>query len=445
MKYCFSLCFLLLCFGCDSTSHQSGFKRVSIPNPGPGHRSQKYLAFVPPDLKEPVPVLLFLHGHGEKGSDGLFQVSNNVGQNIWRRRNQFPFLTVCPQCPLNDNWDSDGPNAKHAIDCLNDAIKRFHGDPKRVFVAGISSGADGAMQLYSANPDRFAGIFLCSSGVGGARISVPDADVPTLNLVNKYDRAILQQDALDAGLKWMQAGLSPSVTIVNGSPTLPHNAWDQAYDSPITLSWLLKSVRSGSNGNTANARFELLSSEHILKTWQSNSNNNNWKPIDQYELWYEPNQDESSLRSPWLKEDCDLHFEVFLEAKSQVRFQLLSKESDAFPRFGSGIELVLELPIQGTGGVRHLTGNWIERLDPAAQHSLLEGWNEVRIQKTASNVTVHIGLWPALEADLSRKESQLQLGLLGGASGFRVRNIRMKQSPHRLPSIPKEKRPQVSR
>jgi len=86
---------------------------------------------------------VFLHGHREKGNDGLFQISNNFGKSVWRSRNKFPFLAVCPQCPIGYEWDSDGPNGRHAIECLSDAIRRFKGDPNRVFIAGISSEADG--------------------------------------------------------------------------------------------------------------------------------------------------------------------------------------------------------------------------------------------------------------------------------------------------------------
>ena len=423
-KVC-SFCFLLVVVGCDPASNKEGFQVVPIYNQGPGQRAQNYIAFVPSTQSESFPVLLFLHGHGEKGSDGLFQISNNFGQSVWRRRNQFPFLAVCPQCPIGYEWEADGPNGTHAIECLSDAIRRFKGDPKRVFIAGISSGANGAMDLFSSNPHRFAGILLCSSGVGGDLAFVPSTNLPIRSLVNKYDRVELLRETNVSKLKWMNAGLSPSVSIIQGSRTLPHNAWDETYDSPVSLAWLLQSTRA--IGNNAPLGFQLLPSLQVLKSWNQSSSNL-WKSIESDELFGEPSDEESYLRSPFQHGDAEIHFEFFLEPKTKVQLQVRCETPDAIPGFGSAIDLVLELPESGTGGVRNENGDWIALLDSAAQHALLEGWNEVRIKRDSRNLTVTVGLWPTIQIDGLKVESGVQWSILNGTSGTRVRNIRIPRS-----------------
>ncbi len=433
LRIAFSACFFLVLVlaGCALRPSKEGFKVVPIRNGGPGERAQKYVAFVPKPNSRPLPVLLFLHGHGEKGSDGLFQISNNFGQSVWRRRNQFPFLSVCPQCPMDDNWESNGPNAKHAIDCLNDAIARFQGDPKRVFIAGISSGAEGAMQIYSSNPNLFAGILLCSSGLDGDMALAPSVNLPIRNLVNKHDQSLLRLNADAANLKWLKAGLSPSVSIVNGSPSLPHNAWDETYESPISLAWLLQST--GSTGDTAPSGFQLLSSQQVLDFWEQSSNNL-WKSVETYELLGAPSDDESYLRSPFQDGDAEIHFEVFLEPKTNVQLQVLADKPDAIPKFGSAIDLLLELPDLGTGGVRDDKGTWLAPLDAAAQHALVEGWNEVRIKRRSGTLTIHLGLWPAIELNGIRPDARIRCGIRNGTSGSKVRYIRTARSASDFPT-----------
>ncbi|MFG0261790.1 MAG: hypothetical protein ACF788_05305, partial [Novipirellula sp. JB048] len=84
---------ILLLPGCDQST---GFQVVPLANQFNASGPQRYVAFVPESQSEQtlLPVLLFLNGVGENGNDGLFQLSNNFGQDIWRRRNQLPMLIV---------------------------------------------------------------------------------------------------------------------------------------------------------------------------------------------------------------------------------------------------------------------------------------------------------------------------------------------------------------
>ena len=424
--------FVLLLSGCNDEERNAGFQVVPIRNNGPGDRAQSYVAFIPPTQKELFPVLLFLHGHGEKGSDGLFQISNNFGQSVWRRRNQFPFLVVCPQCPTGYEWEATGPNGTHAIESLNDAIRKFRGDPQRIFIAGVSSGAGGAMEIYSSNPDRFAGILLCSSGVGGESALVPTTALPIRNLVNKYDRPGLLSETESSKLKWIKGGHSPSVSVIEGSSTLPHNAWDESYDSPVNFAWMLSSAQLGRSDAPAN--FQLLSSEQILKTW-NHSSANQWNSADSNELCSEPSEEQSYLRSPFFNGDAEIHFEVFLKSTSSVQLQVRCDQPDAIPNFGEAIELVLELPDSGTGGVLNDNGDWIAPLEPAAQRALLEGWNEIRIKKRSNMLTVELCLWPTIQIQGLKISSGIQWAFLNGSSATRVRNVRIYSLEQKKPSV----------
>ncbi len=146
-------------FGCHNGEDSDQFQAITHPSPGNAVGHIQYVVYVPRDKfqTELLPVVLFLNGWGQNGNDGLRQVSNNFGQDVWRRRNQLPFLAVCPQCSKEeDYWRPGGPDIKAAIACLDDAIQRFGGDPDRVYVTGTSAGAQGVMAVAAEYPDRFA-------------------------------------------------------------------------------------------------------------------------------------------------------------------------------------------------------------------------------------------------------------------------------------------------
>ncbi len=108
-----------------------------------------YAVFLP-DNRTPgqkLPVILFLNGWGENGTDGLRQISNNLGGDIWRMRGHFPFLAVCPQCAYNGSWDPGSMNATMAMAVLDQAIAEFHGDSNRVAISGPSAGGQGPKRL----------------------------------------------------------------------------------------------------------------------------------------------------------------------------------------------------------------------------------------------------------------------------------------------------------
>jgi poly(3-hydroxybutyrate) depolymerase len=84
-----------------------------------------YIVFVPHErpANQKLPVILFLNGWGENGVDGLRQISNNFGGDLWRMRGHFPFLAVCPQCSYHGSWATGTPNSVKALAILEAAIR----------------------------------------------------------------------------------------------------------------------------------------------------------------------------------------------------------------------------------------------------------------------------------------------------------------------------------
>jgi len=102
----------------------------------------KYQVFIPDNWnsKKKWPVILFLHGAGERGDDGLVQTEVGIGRAIRIYRSRFPAIVVMPQC-RKEIWWAQSPMDDVAIKSLEAASKEFHGDPQHTYLTGLSVGA----------------------------------------------------------------------------------------------------------------------------------------------------------------------------------------------------------------------------------------------------------------------------------------------------------------
>jgi predicted peptidase len=120
--------------------------------------SYPYQVYVPPDYTESRrwPVILFLHGSGERGTDGLLQTQVGLGDALRRLPDRYPAIVVFPQAPLDVRWP--GKAAKIALESLARTEKQFRCDRERVYLTGISMGGNGAWYLAYRHPERFAAV-----------------------------------------------------------------------------------------------------------------------------------------------------------------------------------------------------------------------------------------------------------------------------------------------
>lgn len=120
-----------------------------------------YLLYLPEDYEqeEEWPLVLFLHGAGERGHD-LELVKKHGPPKMIKDGKQFPFIVVSPQCPKNRWWD---PFKLTAL--LDDVVATHKVDTDRIYVTGLSMGGFGSWSLAAATPDRFAAVApICGGG-----------------------------------------------------------------------------------------------------------------------------------------------------------------------------------------------------------------------------------------------------------------------------------------
>src|SRR5579871_2142476 len=130
--------------------------------------SYRYQVYLPEDWRRDDhklwPVILFLHGRGERGSEGMWQTQSGLPQDIRDHPERWPFVVVMPQCPLSAYW-TDPPSLDMAMDVLNRETSEFNGDPDRTYLTGLSLGGYGAWELARLYPHRWAAVAIISSGI----------------------------------------------------------------------------------------------------------------------------------------------------------------------------------------------------------------------------------------------------------------------------------------
>jgi predicted peptidase len=200
----------------------------------------KYVVFVPHsyDGTKAMPLILFLHGAGERGDDGQAPVKQGIANGGIKFKNNektFPFFVIFPQCKTKGNWKAGGPDSDRALAMLDEVQKAYKIDDKRLYLTGLSLGGMGTWSLAAAHPNKWAAIApVCGSG----DLSTADKikHIPCWAFCGDQDKPFIEPNrAMYKALK--AAGGNPRYTEL---PFVGHNSWDCAYVTPELYTWFLK-------------------------------------------------------------------------------------------------------------------------------------------------------------------------------------------------------------
>ena len=206
-----------------------------------------YLLFLPRDYDparaEGWPLILFLHGAGERGAD-LDLVKKHGPPKLVETGPDFPFIVVSPQCPADKTWEN-----RVLLGLLDEVISTHNVDTNRVYLTGLSMGGYGTWSLGLAQPERFAAIApICG---GGERIGVLLASrahqkalqsLPVWAFHGAKDPVV----PLEESQRMIDALQKVGVTDVKLTvyPEAGHDAWTETYDNPLFFQWLLQRQRT---------------------------------------------------------------------------------------------------------------------------------------------------------------------------------------------------------
>lgn len=207
------------------------------------------------DPEQQYPLVLFLHGSGERGRDNTAQLTH--GSSLFFKtdiRNDYPAVVVFPQCPPESSWTSaviehkdnsreihfqtEGePTAAMRLlqGLLNELKERSYIDKKRLYVGGLSMGGMGTLELLRREPNLFAGAFAICGG-------------DTIANAKKYKNVPLwlfhglKDDVVPPTLSTSLADHLEEIGAKNIKltiyPEAKHNSWENAFADPQLLPWL---------------------------------------------------------------------------------------------------------------------------------------------------------------------------------------------------------------
>lgn len=128
-------------------------------------KSYSYQVYVPAKLqgKEKLPVILFLHGIGQRGEGGFVPNKGTAGTFARGYLEQVPAIILLPQCRRGSYW-SNPEMERMVLASLNQTVKEFGADAKRLYLTGVSMGGFGVWDIAAENPGKFAAIVAICGG-----------------------------------------------------------------------------------------------------------------------------------------------------------------------------------------------------------------------------------------------------------------------------------------
>jgi predicted esterase len=238
-----------------------------------------YRLFIPDDYdaQKSYPLVTFLSGVGERGTDNLLQLTANEGATVWAKpENQAvnPCFVLAPQCPESDSWydfesDQISISSQMTLDIVDSLIHEFNVDTNRIYLTGLSMGGYGTFDDITKNPDRFAASAPICGGGDTTQVdkikhmpiwifhSSDDPTVPVENSRSMY-RSL-----------WRAGSTSVLYTEYTG---YGHASWVPAYAEPDLQKWIFaqkKDYTAAAPLSVADLTGESVDKWQINLSWQA--------------------------------------------------------------------------------------------------------------------------------------------------------------------------------
>ncbi len=197
-----------------------------------------YVARMPEKMKPKLPLIVLLHGAGERGdgSDSQILKAEKLGfSHLFTENVDIECILVQPQCKEGTFWVADIQGLRRFVEKV---IKDFDADENRIYLTGISMGGYGAWYFAEAYPNLFAALMpVCG---GGMPWNAGGLNMPIWAWHGACDTVVKPTGTTDMIEALESSGKKPKCNIVEG---VGHNVWDYAYNEE-TLQWLLSQKKA---------------------------------------------------------------------------------------------------------------------------------------------------------------------------------------------------------
>ena len=198
-------------------------------------KSISYILDLPNDAKSKLPLIVFLHGSGERGVN--LEMVKAHSPFTYKNLIKEPVAILAPQCPENTWWDTQA-----IYFLIKEIVQKYKIDESRIYLTGLSMGGWGTLKLAGEHPEMFAAV---------APVCAPTDRVMLANIHNYkemnikiyhggMDNVVLPENAFNF---WMALHpVNPKAELIV-FPNDNHNSWDSTYSNPEFYQWMLQSVK----------------------------------------------------------------------------------------------------------------------------------------------------------------------------------------------------------
>lgn len=204
-----------------------------------------YLLYLPKaygeDSSKQWPLVLFLHGSGERGSN-VDLVAVHGPPKLVKQGKEFPFILVSPQCPSEDHW-----HAEELMALVDDLSGVLRVDRHRFYVTGLSMGGYGSWDLAARYPERIAAVAPICGGGDRLAIKIAGNHRDALKSLGVWafhggkDNVVPLAESQQMVDEFKHLGATDIQLTV--FPEAGHDSWTEAYNKPELFEWLLKHQR----------------------------------------------------------------------------------------------------------------------------------------------------------------------------------------------------------
>jgi pimeloyl-ACP methyl ester carboxylesterase len=212
--------------------------------------THKYSVFVPAGLSpsRPAPAILFLHGAGERGTDGVLPRQIGLGPYLKAWGSRLPFVVVFPQAVGSDGrlltpWLAGKPDSNRALAILAEVQKSYPIDAQRIALVGWSMGGYGAWSLGAAHPEKWSAVAALSGGGDPQQVAALK-DTPVWALHGRLDPLVPASESQTMVTALQNAGGNVTYTEI---PDAGHDLFAATFGDPGFFAWV-------ANPKTAPAR-----------------------------------------------------------------------------------------------------------------------------------------------------------------------------------------------
>ena len=198
--------------------------------------SLKYNIYFPHNYNESksnLPLVLFLHGVGERGNDLSLLETHGIPKMI-KNGEEFPFITLAPQCPAHKYW-SEPLYVKALILLVNEVVNNYKIDTRKIYATGLSMGGYGTLAIAKEKPVLFSAIIPICGGMDTTGIKKLK-DVPIWLFHGREDKVVPVENSQIIFDILQPINPEIKLTIYDG---IDHNSWEMTYNNKKIYEWLL--------------------------------------------------------------------------------------------------------------------------------------------------------------------------------------------------------------